>query len=128
MIKLNNNVSKIQNIKIQKTKNKKIKRRKKMEVEKNIEEKKMILKVSGRIDTITAQDLEKEIESIDENISELVLDLENLEYTSSAGLRVMLKMQKLMNEKSGNMKMIHVSEDVKDVLKITGFMDIMNVE
>ena len=58
---------------------------------------------------------------------ELVLDFADLEYISSAGLRVLLKLQKVMNKK-GSMKLIHVGEVVKEVFEITGFTDILTIE
>ena len=86
-----------------------------------------VLEVSGRLDTSTAPVLEK---TISEDISEktsLTLDLKGLEYISSAGLRVLLTAQKRM-QKLGSMKLIHVCEEVMDVLEMTGFADILVIE
>lgn len=99
-----------------------------MTINKELEEKKLTLAIEGRVDTVTAPDFEKEIDAIDGEINELVLDCEKLEYTSSAGLRVILKAQKLMTAKEGTMKLINVSQDVKEVLDITGFGDILTIE
>lgn len=99
-----------------------------MTITKEQQEEKLIIKIEGRVDTVTAPEFEKEIDAIEGDVKELVLDCSALEYTSSAGLRVILKAQKLMSGKCGEMKLINVSQDVKEVLNITGFGDILNVE
>ena len=83
--------------------------------------------LSGRLDTVTAPQLEAELEKILSDSDALVLDMANLEYISSAGLRVILKAQKAMNTK-GTMKLIHVGESVMEVFDITGFSDFLNIE
>ena len=65
--------------------------------------------------------------AIFDDTSDLIIDLENLEYVSSAGLRVILKAQKIMNDK-GNMKVINVNDMVMEVFDITGFADILTIE
>ena len=89
--------------------------------------KETIIEVAGRLDTITAPVLEK---TISENVNcdqNLVLDLNELEYISSAGLRVLLGAQKKM-QKSGSMKLIRVCESVMEVFEMTGFADILVIE
>ena len=81
----------------------------------------------GRLDTVTAPQLEAELEKILSDSDALVLDMANLEYISSAGLRVILKAQKAMNTK-GTMKLIHVGESIMEVFDITGFSDFLNIE
>ena len=83
--------------------------------------------LSGRLDTVTAPQLEAELEKILSDSDALVLDMANLEYISSAGLRVILKAQKAMNTK-GTMKLSHVGESVMEVFDITGFSDFLNIE
>ena len=83
--------------------------------------------LSGRLDTVTAPQLEAELEKILSDSDALVLDMANLEYISSAGLRVILKAQKAMNTK-GTMKLIHVGESIMEVFDITGFSDFLNRE
>ena len=97
-----------------------------MTIEKKMENGKMILKISGRLDTQTAPELEKTMEDM-EDCKELILDMAELEYISSAGLRVILKAQKLMNTKGG-MKLTGVNESVMEVFEITGFSDILIFE
>ena len=83
--------------------------------------------VVGRLDTQTAPDLEKEVDAITANLKELVFDMAGLEYVSSAGLRVILKAQKIMNTK-GSMKLIGVNDSIMEVFEITGFLDILTIE
>ena len=83
--------------------------------------------LSGRLDTVTAPQLEAELEKILSDSDALVLDMANLEYISSAGFRVILKAQKAMNTK-GTMKLIHVGESIMEVFDITGFSDFLNIE
>ena len=83
--------------------------------------------LTGRLDTTTAPELDAFAEEELTDTKELVFDLKGLEYISSAGLRVLLKIQKLMNTK-GTMKVIHVSEMIQEVFEITGFVDILTIE
>ena len=85
------------------------------------------LKIIGRLDTTTAPELEATIDACAAEIKELVLDCSALEYVSSAGLRVILKAQKLMSTQ-GNMKLTHVNETIMEVFDITGFADILTIE
>ena len=87
----------------------------------------LTIAVSGRIDTVTAPEFEKVIFDNIEGVSELILDLKELTYTSSAGLRVLLKAQKAMNAQ-GKMKLTNVCEDVVEVLEMTGFSEIITIE
>ena len=83
--------------------------------------------VAGRLDTQTAPELEKEIDILVLNLKELIFDMNGLEYISSAGLRVILKAQKIMNTK-GSMKLIGVNDNIMEVFDITGFLDILTIE
>ena len=87
----------------------------------------VVLKIEGRLDTTTAPSLEKVINDSLTDISELVLDLKELVYVSSAGLRVLLSAQKKMN-KLGSMKLTGVCDDVMEVFEMTGFADILDIE
>ena len=88
---------------------------------------KLTVALTGRLDTITSPDLEKFLAAGLEGIRELILDFADLEYISSAGLRVLLMTQKTMNEK-GSMKVVHVQEPILEVLEVTGFAEILNIE
>ena len=86
-----------------------------------------IIEIAGRLDTITAPDLDKVINEDLGDTKNLVLDVKGLEYISSAGLRVLLAAQKKM-QKLGSMKVKNVCEDIMDVLDLTGFTDILVIE
>ena len=98
-----------------------------LNIKKNIEGKKAVFALEGRLDTVTAPELEKVVKEIPDEITELVLDLEKLEYISSAGLRVLLSAHKQMALKDG-MKVKNINEIVSEVFEVTGFSDILDVE
>lgn len=81
----------------------------------------------GRLDTITAPELETRLRALLPETNALVLDFSALEYISSAGLRVLLVTQKEMNKKKGQMTLAHVNETVMEVLEVTGFTDILTI-
>lgn len=83
--------------------------------------------LAGRLDTTTAPQLEAELKSSLNGVESLILDFSELEYISSAGLRVLLSAQKVMN-KQGNMVIRHVNETILEVFEVTGFTDILTVE
>ena len=82
--------------------------------------------IEGRLDTTTAPQLEAELKASLDGITELTMDLSTLEYIASAGLRVLLSAQKIMN-KQGEMKVAGANETVKDVFEVTGFSYIFNI-
>ena len=84
------------------------------------------LSVEGRLDTLTAPELEKEIESLAGSAEDLVVDFAKLEYISSAGLRVLLSAHKLFAKKGG-MAITNVNETVLDIFEVTGFKDILTI-
>ena len=92
-----------------------------MEIKKTVECSKLTLAPVGRVDTLTAPELEAAL-ALD-GVTELVFDLVELEYISSAGLRVLLSAQKAMN-KQGSMTVLNPKPAVKEVFDITGFSDI----
>ena len=94
-----------------------------IEMKKNAEE--TILELVGRLDTTTAPTLDKAIQEDIGDTKTLVLDLQGLEYISSAGLRVLLAAQKKMK---GGMKLKNVCELVMEVLEMTGFVDVLTIE
>lgn len=98
-----------------------------MTIEKVINGNAAVLKINGVLDTETAPILETVLDSELAGIDDLTLDFEQVEYVSSAGLRVILKQQSLMN-KIGKMKIIHVNESVLEIFEITGFTSIMTIE
>lgn len=82
--------------------------------------------LEGRLDTVTAPQLESELNQSLSGVTELNMDFSNLEYLSSAGLRVILSAQKIMN-KQGKMKISHVNETIMEVFEVTGFVDILTI-
>lgn len=98
-----------------------------MEIRKILNGNELLVAVEGRLDTITAPQLEDDVRSSIDGIKELVFDFAKLEYISSAGLRVLLAMQKIMN-KQGSMTVRNVNETVMEVFEITGFVDILTIE
>ena len=98
-----------------------------MNIDKLVEDKKMTLKLSGRLDTTTAPDLDAAINEQVDSIDELLMDFTDLEYISSAGLRVLLSAQKKMGKKGG-MTLTGVQDTVMEVFEVTGFADILTIE
>ena len=98
-----------------------------MEIMKNLDGQRLYIALSGRLDTTTAPQLESELGECIADVTELVLDFEKLEYISSAGLRVLLTSQKVMN-KQGSMTLKNVCEDIREVFDITGFSEILTIE
>ena len=96
-------------------------------IDKITEEKKITAKVNGALTTDTSPVLLGELESDLANIDELVLDLKNMPYTSSAGVRVILLLLQTM-ETHGTMKLINVNEDVRELLDTIGFLNLLTVE
>ena len=87
----------------------------------------LLIALEGRLDTTTSPDLEKELKEALPGVTVLTLDLEKLEYISSAGLRVLLAAQKTMS-RQGTMKLINVNEIIMEIFEITGFSDILTIE
>lgn len=98
-----------------------------MTIEKIAESNKLTITLTGRLDTTTAPQLETELKQNISGVNELVLDLAALEYLSSAGLRVLLSAQKVMN-RQGNMVVRNVNEIIMEIFEVTGFVDVLTIE
>lgn len=98
-----------------------------MTITTNKEDAKLTLALEGRLDTTTAPSLEENIKENIDGVKELVMDFEKLEYISSAGLRVLLSTQKIMN-KQGEMVITNVCDDIMEVFEITGFTDVLTIK
>jgi anti-anti-sigma factor len=98
-----------------------------MNIEKVIDGSNMTISLTGRMDTTTAPKLEAELKQSIGGVEELVLDLAGLEYLSSAGLRVLLSAQKVMN-RQGSMVVKHVNDTIMEIFEVTGFSDILTIE
>lgn len=89
----------------------------------------LTIEVSGRLDSTTAVMLEENIKNnLDDNITKLIFDFASLEYISSAGLRILLTLQKDFNKSQKNMIIKNVKDSVMEVLEITGFTNILTIE
>ena len=88
---------------------------------------KLTVKVSGRLDTTTAPELEDDLKASLEGIEDLTMDFSDLEYISSAGLRVLLSAQKIMN-KQGSMVVTGVNSTIMEIFEVTGFSDILTIQ
>lgn len=98
-----------------------------MEIFKNVNGSELEVRLAGRLDTTTAPAFEEALKESIDPIEKLTLNFDGLEYVSSAGLRVILSAQKIMN-KQGSMVIINVCDDIKEVFDITGFSDILTIE
>lgn len=98
-----------------------------MTIEKITNGNELTIIVGGRLDTMTAPTLEKEIKENVEGVEKLVFDFASLDYISSAGLRVVLAAQKIMN-KQGEMVVKNVNETINEIFEITGFCDVLTIE
>ena len=99
-----------------------------MDIIKNFEDGILTLNLIGRLDTTTSPLLENEVKELTEDVKELVFDLDKLDYISSAGLRVFLSAQKIINGFENKMIVKNVKDEVLEVFEITGFTDILNIE
>ena len=98
-----------------------------MEIRKKKDGSSLTLELEGRLDTTTAPELEAELNQSLDGVTALTLDMAQLAYLSSAGLRVILAAQKRMN-KQGSMVVRHVNETIMEVFEVTGFVNILNIE
>ena len=98
-----------------------------LNITKNTNASELTVSLTGRLDTTTAPELEKELRDSLDGVTTLVIDMTALDYISSAGLRVLLSAQKTMN-KQGEMKVVHVGETIMEIFEVTGFSDILTIE
>ena len=98
-----------------------------MTISKEINGTDMTVALSGRLDTNTAPELEKELSGYFDEIDTITMDFAELDYISSAGLRVLLSVHKNMAKKGG-MKVTNVNSIINEIFEVTGFTDILNIE
>lgn len=98
-----------------------------MEIKKVSEGSALTVCLSGRLDAVTALELDKNLKAELSNVSTLTIDLADLEYIASAGLRILLKIQKRM-DKQGSMKIRNIRDNVREVLDMTGFSNFLTIE
>ena len=100
-----------------------------MQIKTEINNSKLFISLSGRLDTITSPQLEEEINSISlDKIEIIILDVKELEYISSAGLRLVLKVHKKMTAQGGQFKLINVNDMIMDIFDMTGMSDFLDIE
>lgn len=99
-----------------------------MQIEKRADGDRLTIAVKGRLDTSSAPALEQCIDDSIDRIKALVLDFKEMTYISSAGLRIILKTQKQMNNQQGMMKLVNVRDEVMEIFHMTGFSDILMIE
>ena len=97
-----------------------------LNITKSTENNALTIALEGRLDTTTAPELEAELKAALPGVVSLTMDMSKLEYISSAGLRVLLSAQKIMN-KQGEMKIIGVNDVIMEIFEVTGFSDILNI-
>ena len=88
---------------------------------------KLTIALQGRLDTTTAPQLDEEVKQLQDKVTDLNFDMSDLQYISSAGLRVLLSAQKLMN-KQGSMTITNVSPEIMEIFDVTGFCDILTIK
>lgn len=98
-----------------------------LNINKTIDNDQAVLTLEGRLDTITAPQLEDAIKSEISGLTQLTLDFDQLEYISSAGLRVLLMAQKIM-DKQGKMTIVDANDDILEIFEVTGFSEILTIE
>jgi len=98
-----------------------------LNIKKDIDNDKLTFALEGRLDTVTSPELESAIKESIDGAKELIMDFKDLEYISSAGLRVLLSAQKTMMQQ-GSMKVINVNDIVMEIFDVTGFGDILTIE
>lgn len=98
-----------------------------MQINKIADNESLTIALVGRLDTLTAPQLDAEIQGKLDGVKSLVFDFAKLEYISSAGLRILLMAQKIMN-KQGSMVVKNASSEIKEIFEVTGFCDILTIE
>jgi anti-sigma B factor antagonist len=98
-----------------------------LNINKNLDGDKLVVTLEGRLDTTTSPQLEEQLRASMDGIKDLTFDFKDLAYISSAGLRVLLSAQKIMN-KQGSMKICNVNADIMEIFDVTGFVDILDIE
>ena len=99
-----------------------------MNINKEKSEGKLIVSIEGSLDIRTAPDLTKALEGELDDVNEVIFDMGETDYTSSAGLRVLLKTFQVMDAKDGRMVLKNVNDDFYDVLQLSGFTDFLEIE
>ena len=98
-----------------------------LNIQQTVEQERAFFSLEGRLDTLSAPELERALQQVFSRVKELTLDFEKLEYISSAGLRVLLSAHKAIGGQ-GSVRLLHVNEQIQEIFDITGFSDILTIE
>ena len=98
-----------------------------LKIKKTLDGSALSLELKGRLDTTSSPQLEEELKNSLDGVTSLLFDLKDLEYISSAGLRVLLSAQKIMN-RQGEMKLVHVNDVINEIFEVTSITDILTIE
>lgn len=98
-----------------------------MNIKKTRNDAELIIAVSGSLDSTTAPTLEKEVDNSLNGVASLIFDFKDLDYISSAGLRILIRCHKIMT-KEGSMVVRNANEEIMDIFEVTGFVDVLNIE
>ena len=96
-----------------------------MEIKKFRDEKNLTVALIGRLDAVTAIELDKDLSKEISGVEDLTIDLKELDYIASAGLRILLKLKKRLDSSQGSMKVINLNNEVRDVMDMTGFSSLL---
>ncbi len=99
-----------------------------MEIKKTLDGSSLTMEIIGRLDTVTAPEFEKAVQSSLDGVDTLFVDLKELNYVASAGLRSLMMAQKKMNQKNGTMTIGHVQPQVQEIFEMTGFDEFLTIE
>ena len=99
-----------------------------MEIIKNLNNNELTLCLKGELNTYTSTDLDAVIQKDLKNVDSLIIDMKELSYLTSAGLRVLLVAQKIMNDKKGSLLVRHPNESIMEIFTITGFVNVLRIE
>jgi len=97
-----------------------------MEIKKQLKGTQLKVSLKGFLDTMTAPQLEKTLDL--KPVQDLIIDMKEIEYVSSAGLRTLLSFHKILSSKKGSLTLMHLSKDVKEIFSMVGFLDILNIK
>ena len=99
-----------------------------MTIKEKRDAKSLVVEISGRVDSVTAPELSEYLKDAIQGVEDLTLNFKDVDYVSSAGLRVMLYAQKTMNAQGGTLVLTNVNDDIKDTLELTGLLGILTIK
>lgn len=88
----------------------------------------VIISLEGELDTISSRELDSKLDELLGDATKVTVDLGKLEYITSAGLRILLQMENTIEDRNGSMKILHVSDEIKEIFAVTGFMEVLTIK